>query len=279
MGKCWRIIYSGPSDGHTNMAIDESILMSVSQGQSLPTLRLYSWNPACISIGRAQSDSDVDKTRLQSLGYDLVRRPTGGRSILHLNEFTYSVCLPKEDPIASGGVLPTYRRISNGILASLTELGVVVDNSGGVPPIEAQGAVCFEHRSHYEISANGRKLLGSAQMRSGRGVLQHGSLPLKGDIASICDTLIFRSESNRASAILRVREQAIVLADVMGYQASWEQVATAFERGFAQALDINFSNEDLSVTEKQNANLLIADKYADLAWTSGSRHMRDLLTA
>ena len=65
----------------------------------------------------------------------------------------------------------------------------------------------------------------------------------------------------------------------MGYQASWEQVATAFERGFAQALDINFSNEDLSVTEKQNANLLIADKYADVAWTSGSRHMRDLLTA
>ena len=261
------------------MAIDEAILSSVSKGQSLPTLRLYSWNPACISIGRAQSHSDVDKTRLQSLGYDLVRRPTGGRSILHLNEFTYSVCLPKEDPIASGGVLPTYRRISNGILASLTELGVVVDNSGGVPPIEAQGAVCFEHRSHYEISANGRKLLGSAQMRSGRGVLQHGSLPLKGDIASICDTLIFRSESNRASAILRVREQAIVLADVMGYQASWEQVATAFERGFAQALDINFSNEDLSVTEKQNANLLIADKYADVAWTSGSRHMRDLLTA
>ena len=279
MEKCWRIIYSSPRDGPTNMAIDEAILSSVSKGQSLPTQRLYSWNPACISIGRALSDSDVDKTRLQSLGYDLVRRPTGGRSILHLNEFTYSVCLPKEDPIASGGVLPTYRRISNGILASLTELGVVVDNSGGVPPIEAQGAVCFEHRSHYEISANGRKLLGSAQMRSGRGVLQHGSLPLKGDIASICDTLIFRSESNRASAILRVREQAIVLADVMGYQASWEQVATAFERGFAQALDNNFSNEDLSVTEKQNANLLIADKYADVAWTSGSRHMRDLLTA
>ena len=279
MDKCWRIIYSGPSDGPTNMAIDEAILSSVSKGQSPPTLRLYSWNPACISIGSAQSDSDVDKTRLQSLGYDLVRRPTGGRSILHLNEFTYSVCLPKEDPIASGGVLPTYRRISNGILASLTELGVVVDNSGGVPPAEAQGAVCFEHRSHYEISANGRKLLGSAQMRSGRGVLQHGSLPLKGDIASICDTLIFRSESNRASAKLRVREQAIVLADVLGYQASWEQVATTFERGFAQALDIDFSNEDLSATEKQNVNLLVVDKYADLSWTNGSRHMRESLTA
>ncbi|MBS60476.1 MAG: ligase [Anaerolineaceae bacterium] len=279
MNKYWRIIYSLPSDGPTNMAIDEAILSSVSKGKSLPTLRLYSWSPACISLGRAQSDSDVDKTRLQSFGYDLVRRATGGRSILHLNEFTYSVCLPKKHPIASGGVLPTYRRISNGILASLTELGVVVDNSGGVPPTEMQGAVCFEHRSHYEISANGRKLLGSAQMRSGRGVLQHGSLPLKGDIASICDTLLFRSENDRATAVLRVRDQATVLADVLGYEASWEQVATAFERGFAQALDIDFSSEGLSAFEKQNVNLLIADKYANLAWTSGSRHMREVLTA
>ncbi len=278
MDKCWRIIYSGSNDGPTNMAIDEAILLSVSQRQSLPSLRLYSWNPACISLGRTQSDSDVDKARLKSFAYDLVRRPTGGRSILHLNEFTYSVCLPKEDPIASGGVLSTYRRISNGILASLLELGVVVDNSGGATSTEAQGAVCFEHRSHYEISSSGRKLLGSAQMRSGRGVLQHGSLPLKGDIASICDMLMFRSERERESARLRVREQAVTLADVVGYEASWEQVATAFERGFAQALHIEFSREDLSDSEKQNINLLVADKYADLSWTNGSRHMRESLS-
>ena len=70
-----------------------------------------------------------------------------------------------------------------------------------------------------------------------------------------------------------------MLADVLGYQASWEQVTTAFERGFTQALDIDFSNEDLSATEKQNVNLLVADKYADLSWTNGSRHMHDVLTA
>ena len=278
MAKCWRIIYSEPSDGPTNMAIDEAILSAVSQGQSLPTLRLYSWNPACISIGRAQLASDVDKTRLQSFGYDLVRRPTGGRSILHLNEFTYSVCLPKEDSLASGGVLPTYSRISNGILASLTELGVVVDNSGGSPPTEWQGAVCFEHRSHYEISARGRKLLGSAQMRSAGGVLQHGSLPLKGDIALICNTLLFKSEQVRESVILRVREQASTLADVLGYEAKWQQVATAFERGFSQALDIDFSNENLSDSEKQNTHLLIAEKYANSVWTNGSCYPSESLT-
>ncbi|MDP6770716.1 MAG: hypothetical protein QF704_08490, partial [Anaerolineales bacterium] len=73
MDKCWRIIYSGSNDGPTNMAIDEAILLSVSQRQSLPSLRLYSWNPACISLGRTQSDSDVDKARLKSFAYDLVR--------------------------------------------------------------------------------------------------------------------------------------------------------------------------------------------------------------
>ena len=275
----WRIIYSGSDDGPTNMAKDEAILSSVSQGESPPTLRLYSWKPACISIGRAQPVTDVDQTRLKSFGYDLVRRPTGGRAILHLNEFTYSVCLSKEDPIASSGVLPTYRRISNGILASLTELGVVVDNSLGLPLAESYGAVCFEHRSHYEISARGRKLLGSAQMRSGGGVLQHGSLPLKGDIARICDTLIFKSEQGRESAALRVREQANTLADVLEYEAKWQQVASAFESGFSQALHIDFSNENLSTSEKQNVNLLVADKYANLAWTSGSRHLRESLSA
>ena len=112
-------------------------------------------------------------------------------------------------------------------------------------------------------------------MRSGRGVLQDGSLPLKGDIASICDMLMFRSERDRERARLRVCEQAVTLADVVGYETSWEQVATAFERGFAQAIHIDFSHEDLSDSEKQNVNLLVADKYTDLSWTNGSRHMRE----
>jgi lipoate-protein ligase A len=89
---------------------------------------------------------------------------------------------------------------------------------------------------------------------------------------------MFRSERDRESARLRVREQAVTLADVMGYEASWEQVATAFERGFAQALHIEFSREDLSDSEKQNVNLLVADKYADLSWTNGSRHVRESLS-
>ncbi len=88
----WRIINSPAADGATNMAIDESILEAVRQGQSPPTLRLYTWKPACLSIGRFQRAArSVDWDALTSLGYDFVRRPTGGRAVLHDDELTYAV--------------------------------------------------------------------------------------------------------------------------------------------------------------------------------------------
>ena len=267
MSSIWRIIDSGSQDGPTNMAVDEAILSAVSTGQSPSTLRFYSWNPICLSIGRSQQVSDVDLERLGERGFDIVRRPTGGRSILHCEEFTYSICMSKQDPIAIGGVLSTYRRISNGILASLKSLGVVVDNQIESSSNELSGPVCFEYRSHYEISVNGRKLLGSAQMRNDGGVRQHGSLPLDGDIANICDVLNFSSENDRQDASMRVRNQATTLTDVLDHEVSWKQITNAFMYGFSDALDLQFSFDSLTQSELQHAEFLQSNKYANLAWT------------
>ena len=153
-------------------------------------MRLYAWDPACLSLGRAQAASEVDHNRLQSQGYGLVRRPSGGRAILHIDELTYCVCLHKNDPIARGGVLPVYHRLSVGLLEGLDEIGLLARNDLATHRHAAAGAACFEQRSHYEIRVAERKLLGSAQWRQGSGVLQHGSLPLRGDIARICDVLV-----------------------------------------------------------------------------------------
>ena len=87
----WRLLYTPPSNGAWNMAVDESILEHIHRGKSQPTLRLYAWEPPCLSLGHAQSFKDVDVERLHSHGWEVVRRVTGGRAILHTDELTYSV--------------------------------------------------------------------------------------------------------------------------------------------------------------------------------------------
>ena len=114
----WRIIQTTPAPGAWNMAVDEAILESVSRGEQLSTLRLYAWTPPCLSLGYAQHIADADLPALQILGWDLVRRPTGGRAILHTDELTYSVAAGHAEPRLSGSVLESYRRIAAALLAA-----------------------------------------------------------------------------------------------------------------------------------------------------------------
>ncbi len=149
---------------------------------SLPTFRLYSWEPACLSIGYAQPCADIDFQRLSDRGWNWVRRPTGGRAILHTDELTYSIIAPLAEPRVAGGVLESYQRFSRALLTALHALNIPAE----AHPIrttsdaQANAAVCFEVPSNYEIVVNGKKLIGSAQARRKNGVLQHGSLPLSG---------------------------------------------------------------------------------------------------
>ena len=120
----WRLIVDAEAPGAANMAADEAILNSVIDGASLPTLRFYRWHPPCLSLGRNQKLAEVDLPACRAAGIDIVRRPTGGRSILHTDELTYSISLPQADPRAEGGVVQGYRRLSEGLLAGLKRLGV-----------------------------------------------------------------------------------------------------------------------------------------------------------
>ena len=120
----WRLLISPTAHhGAMNMALDEAILFAVGKGLALPTLRLYSWNKPCLSLGFAQSTSDIDMDRLSELNWELVRRPTGGKAILHCDELTYAVIAPKDEPRVKGSVLKSYLRISKGLLRALSILG------------------------------------------------------------------------------------------------------------------------------------------------------------
>jgi len=258
----WRLIQDGPGDGATNMAVDEAILRAVAEEEAPATLRLYAWAPPCLSLGRGQPADDADRGALRAAGYDLVRRPTGGRAILHIDELTYSVIVPHDDPRVLGSVVESYRRLSRALIRALEHLGV--------PDIEAdervdggaeEGPVCFEAPSDYEITAGGKKLVGSAQMRAQGVVLQHGSIPLDGDIGRICPLLAQHPDPGR------VRARATTLARALGRPVQGSEAAGALIAGFGEALGVKVSAGALSDEERRAAERVRREKYATERWT------------
>jgi lipoate-protein ligase A len=251
------------------MALDEAILMSVTAEEAPPTLRLYAWDPPCLSIGYAQPVADVDQKMLAKYGWDLVRRPTGGRAILHTDELTYAVVGSSIDQFIGGGVLETYKRISRGLVASLTLLGMSVEVQPdlSIPEEQRSNPVCFQVPSAYEITVNGRKIIGSAQVRRRGGVLQHGSLPLRGDITRICQVLRFEDEAARLQAVQFLHNRAATVEDLLGSSITWQKVADAVLQGFREALDLDLELDTPSDSEITQAKKLTSSCYSDPGWT------------
>jgi lipoate-protein ligase A len=267
----WRLLLSPLADGSTNMALDEALLASVAAGEEPPTLRFFRWSPPCLSLGYAQPAGEADPERLRRFGFDLVRRPTGGRAILHTDELTYSLAAPADEERVHGGVVESYRHLSAGLRRGLEHLGLEVRADKEYSESEkhaaaARGPVCFEVPSNYEITAGKKKLVGSAQVRKQGGVLQHGTLPLIGDVARICEGLKFASEAERQAAQARVRERATTVAEVLQREVSWDEAAAALARGFAEALNLTLDESPLSSKELELAEKLREEKYAAQGW-------------
>jgi len=258
----WRLIRSSPADGATNMAVDEAILRAAAAERVPPTLRLYAWEPACLSLGRAQKAADADLDAARAAGFGLVRRPTGGKAILHVDELTYSVAAPEAEPRVAGSIVESYRRLSAGLARGLELLGVAdVVADQRAESRRAGGPVCFEAPSDYEITVGGRKLVGSAQMRADGGVLQHGTLPLCGDIGRICSLLVARPAPER------VRARATTVERALKRPVAWSEAADALVEGFAEALNLRLQPGALTEEERGGAEQLRAEKYAADGWT------------
>lgn len=263
----WRLIVDGEADGATNMAVDQAILEAVVEGSSEPTLRFYAWSPPCLSLGRSQDLTEVDLAACRYAGVDVVRRPTGGRAILHTDELTYSVTLLQNDARTEGGVLESYRRLSEGLLAGLRRLQVPAVQARSLQnPRDEATAVCFETPADYEITVEGHKLVGSAQWRSGGGVLQHGSLPLCGDLGRIIDFLAF-ADAERRSQRDRLHRRAITLEEATGRSLTYERVAEALAAGFAEALNVRLVPAQLTSRELSLAARFRRERYAFPNWT------------
>lgn len=270
----WRLLIDDEArSGAANMAIDQAIAQACAAGESFPTLRFYRWQPPAVSLGRHQPLADIDQEAIAARGYEVVRRSTGGRAILHIDELTYSVAASSEEPRVQGGVMDAYLRLSNALVAGLRLLGLTADKAAGdVRAGKDVSAACFEVPSAYEITAYGRKLLGSAQSRRAKYVLQHGSLPLIGDITRLIDLLLL--DAGEATTLRKqLANHACTLATALGVDADhpsvqFRSVADALTQGFAETLNLDFQPAKLTPLELQSTSRFIREQYANSTWTT-----------
>ena len=265
--KVWRLLITPPARGAWNMAVDEAILEAVGRGDSLPTLRLYAWEPACLSLGYAQLISDVDIACLRAHNWEMVRRATGGRAVLHIDEITYSIIAPLNEPRVAGTVLESYNRIARALMEALRLLGLPVEiEEHRRGPGKSPNPVCFEVPSAYEITVGGKKLAGSAQARRKEGVLQHGSLPLTGDLTRILEVLTFPDEETRNRAASHLLERATTVETALGHPVSWEEAAKAYTAAFQSMLSLDLQPGELNQQEKARTGQLVTTKYNHPDW-------------
>ncbi len=264
----WRLLNTGLRHGAANMAIDQALLESVAAGDSPPTLRFYGWQPACLSLGLAQSFDVVDEERSRQYGWDVVRRATGGRAILHVDELTYSVCAPKSEPRVAGAILESYERLSEALLAGLQQMGLQPQRVKTPSQDNGEiGAACFDGPANYEIMMGQHKLLGSAQTRKKGVVLQHGTLPLYGDISRIADALSFESAGQRKALAMRMRYRATTVFNHLGKKIKFDEAASCMESGFIKRLNLSFVESDLTAKEMARAKEIETEKFGADSWT------------
>ncbi len=273
----WRLLIEDcPRTGAANMAVDQALADGCAAGESPPTLRFYRWSPPAVSLGRHQPLADIDRAAAESRGYDIVRRSTGGRAILHTDELTYSVAAPADEPRVQGAVMDAYLRLSGALLCGLQTLGLgVADKAPGhVRAGKGVSAACFEVPSAYEITARGRKLMGSAQSRRAGAVLQHGSLPLVGNVTRLVDVLALPvAERTVLRTQLAARATTLSAALDVGPGAElvrFETVAAALVQGFAQTLTLRLEPGALSVGEEARVEELMTAQFENVEWTGKS---------
>ncbi len=255
----WRLLRTGARPGAFNMALDHALLLRAEEelergGAPRPIFRLFAWDPPAISIGRLQSESDVDLAACRREGVDVVRRPTGGRAILHWQEVTYSMVVPLSLLGREMGIIASYRMLCEGLLAGLRLLGINAALARGKArePRWGEGsAACFAVASRCDAVVDGRKLLGSAQARRRGVLLQHGSLPLLPRAARELKLLRCASpaeESGRAT-----------VADVLGRVPQFEEVAQALVAGLRETWGIALVADEPSAAELELAEQLISE--------------------
>jgi lipoate-protein ligase A len=274
--EAWRFIHTGDRSPADNMAIDEAILTAHSEGKVPPTVRFYGWKPATLSIGYFQKAQEVDADALEREGIGFVRRPTGGRAVLHDKELTYSIIVSETYPGIPRNVTDAYRVLSEGLLQGFRALGLgaemvqLASEEEKEKYASAGSAACFDSPSWYELVVEGRKVAGSAQVRQKDVVLQHGSILLDMDTDQLFRLLKFSNEKVAERMKMSFSKKAVAINELLLAQGkptvTLEQVEQAFRRGIALGLGVELADAQLTPYEQELADRLVREKYGTDEW-------------
>lgn len=260
----WRVFRDPARAGAENMAADHTLAHSVAQGgpssgkgSAAPpaVLRLYTWKRPTISFGRNEPVLGVyspDSDQLRNI--DLVRRPTGGRAVLHDEELTYAVAVPSR---ALGGARETYRVLNHALLNAVRSLGTVADIHGdpNERALPLSAGPCFQSPAEGEVIVNGRKLIGSAQARIGGALLQHGSIMISGD-QTLLSTI----------GLSTSHHQPATLSEQIG-EVDMERVVDAVVGSMKKCFGGGWAEGEYSADEKRMCTQLVESRYAADQWT------------
>lgn len=242
----WRLLIEGDLPGSLNMARDISILESVAAGKSEPLLRLYGWSPPCLSLGKHQTIDAVDLGFCEEHGVDVVRRPTGGRAVLHHLELTYSLISPLGRGNLPGSARRAYVTLCSALVNACDELGVSAGMTGDEAnrdlPSPRSTIPCFKAPAGGEVMASGRKLIGSALRAHGGTILQHGSILLDWDGALQAGSMGLDSDAS-------LRPFVTTFADQLEQLPPRSTLEAAFVSAFSTVLATDFVESSLSREE------------------------------
>ena len=220
----------------------------------IPILRIYGWRPYCISLGRNQNESDIDVERARRDGIDIVKRPTGGKAVLHAEELTYSVVMQ------TGGlsVRESYNRISAALVSGLRKLGAELELSQSSADFQKlfrdpRAIPCFSTSAVFEVEYKGRKLVGSAQHRFGDILLQHGSI-LMGEFHKRIVDYLNVDESVREKTTTDLDSHTVTLGEILGVAAHREDMIAALKDGFSETFGAGFSDTSIPVRKNLEPN-------------------------
>lgn len=269
----WYYVNSGPCTPSFNMALDEALLDWHSEGLIPPVVRFYEWNPATLSIGYFQSvEKEIDMEAVERLGLGFVRRPTGGRGVLHEHELTYSVIVSEAYPNMPATVTEAYRVISEGLLLGFQQLGL--DAYFSIPDSDEKrqelkkpkSGVCFDSPSWYELVVEGKKVAGSAQTRQKGVILQHGAILLDIDEDKLIQTFKFASEALRDRVKASLSKKAVAINRISQNPVTIDECKVAFKKGFEVALQIELVEFTLTEEQEKYVQELEKKRYANDEW-------------
>jgi lipoate-protein ligase A len=261
----WRLLDFQYYNIFENMAIDEAVFRETIKNKSNPTIRFYGSHPAAISIGYfqdAKKELNIEKCRRE--GIDIARRITGGRTVFHLNEITYSVTASDHEKKFPADISGTYNVISRCIARGLSDLGIKVDlaEGGRVQTKEQIDSCCFAVPSKNELLVKGRKICGSAQVRRRGGFLQHGLLPLIFNPEKVADSLL---PSRTPEKVEELRKSVTAVNEELVSPIDARDICSILKKGFIEELGIDLKEKTLTPAEETLKNELMK-KYNDLSW-------------